>query len=287
MERTLYPFFLLLLIIQNGDTPIITSNIITQTVIKEIFINTEECSAGNNLIDLIKTLKACNTLEEISDFAPAKGAGGNLWIRDLDLGVKQVETRVFMKSLKEETYETVNILCLIVNDSIQFGVIKPYDNFIVFKENKSFLADYLNMHNYFYNTNLTYADLKNAFSERQRLAIACGNGANYYSKEATIMLQSIKDSNKKPLNTFIRSIIPEIQAYGVIGLMALKDRGVSLTADENKITEYLLKRNSEVSMCMTCTGGNKPLQFAVEYWLKAIHSEDYEIISGKFSKIEN
>lgn len=287
MERTLYPFFLLLLIIQNSDTPIIISNVITQTVIKETFVNTEICAAGNNLKDVMKTLKACNTLEDLLDYAPAKGAWGNLWTQDLDLGVKQVKTRVYMQSGKEENYETVNIFCLVVNDSIQFGIIEPYNNFGIFKENKLFLSNYVNTHNYFYNANLTYADIKYTLINYQVVAIACGYGADYYSDEAKIMLQCIENANKKPLNIFIRSIIPEIQAYGVIGLMALKDRGISLTEDENKITEYLLKRNSEIRMCMTCVSDNKPLQFAVEYWLKMIHSKDYEIVNRKFSKIEN
>ncbi|MFN7117976.1 MAG: hypothetical protein ACK4TA_14335 [Saprospiraceae bacterium] len=285
MERTLYPFFLLLLIIQNSDTPIIISNVIIQTVIKKTFINTEICAAGNNLEDVMKTLKACNTLEDLLDYAPAKGAGGNLWITDLDLGMKKVETRVYY--IDSTKFSTLNVTCLINNDSIKFGVINPYTDFIIFHENQPYLLDYLNTHNSFYYANLTYADLKKAFSKWQRLAIACGNGASYYSDEAKIMLQSIETVNKKPLNIFIRSIIPEIQAYGVIGLMALKDRGVSLTEDENKITEYLLERNSEIRMCRTCVSDNKPLQFAVEYWLKMIHSEDFEIVNGKFSKIEN
>lgn len=29
------------------------------------------------------------------------------------------------------------------------------------------------------------------------------------------------------------------------------------------------------------------IQFTVEYYLKMIYSEDYEIVNGKFSKIEN
>lgn len=290
MERILYPFFLFVLIIQYGDTITLSETIAPFDKNRAKWNDSlfwRPCYLGRNSEDAIKTLANCKTLDELLEYVPGRGTYNHSWIRDLDLGVQQFDTYGFVQENAEQESKRVNINGLIHNDSIIFGFITVAGKIQYYKEDRLFLQNYLAQHNSFYNTEYNYPDLIDAVEKEEIIQIACGNGADYYSDEAKIMLQSIKDANKKPLNMFIRSIIPEIQAYGVIGLMALKDRGVSLTADENKITEYLLERNSEIRMCMTCVSGKKTLQFAVDYWLKMIHSEDYEVISGKFSKIEN
>lgn len=285
MKRMIYPLLLLLLVIQYGDTLFTTKPPLPFDKVRakwNDYIFWQPCFLGKDLQDAVRTLSYCKTLEELLEYVPGRGTYNHIRLRELDLGVIQFDTYGFAKENAVEDAEWININGLIHNDSIKFGWVELDGKIQYFKEDQLFLQNYLAQNNYFYNTNFNYSDLIASLKLQKIVQIACGNGGSYYAPEAKIMLESIKTLNKKPLDKFIRSLIPEIQAYGVIGLIALKDRGISLSTEEDKITEYLLRRNAEVAMCMTCTGGDKPLQYAVNYWMSTINSKDYEIVDGKF-----
>lgn len=289
MERMIYPFLLLLFLIQPGDTLFIIQQPVPFDAMRakwNDYIFSQPCYLGRNSDDAVKALVHCKTLKELLEYVPGRGTYDHIRIRELDLSVSQFDTYGFAKENAEENAQWININGLIHNDSIKFGFIELNGHIQYFKEDQLFLENYLVHHNSFYNTNFTYTNLIAALKQEKSIQIACGNGGSYYAPEAKMMLQSIKTIDKKPLNEFIRSLLPEIQAYGVIGLMALKERGIALSAEEDRITEYLLRRNAEVALCMTCTGGNKPLQFAINYWMKTINSKDFEIVDGRFKQIQ-
>jgi|GEM_PF-6937350 hypothetical protein len=244
----------------------------------------EPRSVGSNFAEAVQTLANCKTLEALLDYVPGRGTHNLIWIRDLDFRVKQFKTYGLI--VRKEERHRINIIGLIQNDSIQFGLVELENKFLYFKNNISFIQYYVENHNNLYKTNFNYNDFHSFSKNKKSVQIACGYAGTYYAPEAKIMLQSVQKADKKPLNLFIRSIVPEIQAYGVIGLLAMKERCIALSKEESRIVKHLLKQNAAVEMCVTCVSDKRPLQAAL-HWVKVINDSDFDIVNGKFERIEN
>ena len=181
--------------------------------------------------------------------------------RPLDFGYKQLilEFEIEYGSSYVQNFR----ICLLIDskDSIVLGVLqtlmdseKPLRS-KTFRFNKQKSKIYKSLHEDLYQINFSKGEFKKQITKIRVYGFGCGSIGNYYPPEALKMLKYVHESHYRKLSHLLRQINPELQAYGVLGLMKLKKKGIIISQEDIKIIEHLKKRNTEVYYCSGCLFG--------------------------------
>jgi hypothetical protein len=176
-----------------------------------------------------------------------------LFTRDIDFGYKHQRITVTFNSI----FYQVNLL--VKNDSIYSSSVifddnfydSAYKNFKAFKIDTSACLQYLRMRNNFYKSDKKISDLKDDLNLDEDYAFYCGDASPKTSKGKYIE-ELVKNKRINKLLDLVKSICCEEQAYGVAGLIMLRENKVKISADNNRLLEYIKNRNSELLICSGC-----------------------------------
>ena len=176
--------------------------------------------------------------------------------RKLDFGFSQ--TRYWLEvSGRPEMYK-IFIVTSSSSDSIVLGTIEEMqgderlENYI---EINWGINNYLSQHKAYYGYDLTKDEFKNQLSKRLIYGFNCSEDGDYNPPEAIQTLNSINNNNYDTLAIQLRQISPELQAYGVYGLLKLKEKGNEIKPKDLELIEYLRKRNTKINSCVGCLTG--------------------------------
>ena len=179
--------------------------------------------------------------------------------RDIDAGYRH-------KRLKLElNWEGYQIDLLTLGDSIQFNSVSYTDgNKQDFEWNESGITQYLDKRNRLYGSTKTVADLTKELTRPAAFATHCGDGSPI-TKRGLELERLVKDENVDVLHSFLLTISPEEQAYGVAGFEMLERNGVQIPAQDDALVKYIKKRNGEVICCSGCMLGVVEKLYEVSY----------------------
>ncbi len=179
-----------------------------------------------------------------------------LFNRDVDFGYKHKRIQVRLNSYGYQ----INLL--VKNDTICFGSviisvalgIEDVHDTSFNKRHSIPIIDsvralmYLKSRNLFYNSSKTLKDLKNELDLDEFYALRGGDG--YNDTQDKLHLDTlVKQRNFRELESMLNSISCEEQMYGVTGFDWLKNKKVKIPANDNKIIQYIRKRNSDIETC--------------------------------------
>lgn len=144
---------------------------------------------------------------------------------------------------------------------IVFGAISLYNernttNANYYLKDSASIKSYLSKHNEFYSIELGFNDLIKQLSTSEIFGFGCGYGGGSFSEHSKKTLVLIEKENYDSLSLMLRQVSPEIQAYGVYGLIRLHmDKGIHINAFDENIIHYLNKRKSKIYCCSGCVYG--------------------------------
>ncbi len=190
--------------------------------------------------------------------------------RELDFGFSH---SVCYLRFKEPWLNYYNIYLFSKNDTIVFGYIKetdPYNEKVIlkkaFKKTDKIISWYIAQHKLLYGKKYT---MKRFVKEMTILIVygfSCGLHRSYFPKEAVKMKRNILFSNQRKLSQKLKSISPELQAYGTTGLLQLEKKGKGLSRTNEKIINHLKKRNTDIYVCYGCLYGRTSAFLDVLGW---------------------
>jgi hypothetical protein len=147
------------------------------------------------------------------------------------------------------------------NDSIIFGRLEQLhwrgrtEKTYNFSINNNKLEDLVNHHNNFYLTSYSINKFIDDITQDYYFSLGCGETASYRPKEANKMIRWVESNNIKKLSNWLRSPNYELQAYGIEGLIRIKENGKPIPENLEKIIKYLRDRNNVVVNCAGCLMG--------------------------------
>jgi hypothetical protein len=179
--------------------------------------------------------------------------------RDVDFGYRQQRIEVTFNS---DPYQ-VNLLTK--NDTIYFSSVlfgnSMADNYDIF--NKSMChpkidtpeaIKYMLLRNHFYGSSKSINDLKDELNLNAEYAYRCGDGLNITARWHEI--EALARNNKiNDLADLLKNINCEQQQYGVAGFAILKKRGFKISKENQKLINYISKRQSDLVVCNECFTG--------------------------------
>jgi hypothetical protein len=176
-----------------------------------------------------------------------------LFNRDVDFGYKHKRIQIVFNS-----YYKYQINLLIKNDTIRlssttisfFGTSGPDDDYFNKKHSIPFIdsvsvLNYLKLRNRFYNSAKSSNDLKNELDLNEIYALRDGDGYNETSSKMHIDTL-VRQKNITELEGMLKSFNCEIQEYGVLGFFLLRKNKVKTSSQDQKIIDYIKKRNSDM-----------------------------------------
>lgn len=213
------------------------------------------------------TFSKCYTLSSIDTtlkkyFNSFKIGSSNYIInRKLDFGYRQIilEFEVEFGSNNVQDFR----ICILADsqDSIVLGVIqllmdneKPLRS-KRFNFNKRKVTAYKRQHNSLYQYRISKNKFQKQITKQRVFGFGCGYTGKYNPPEALKMMKCVKRGRYKQLSKFLRQLNPELQAYGVLGLIELNRNGITITLSDSIIIEHLKTRNTEVNYCSGCIFG--------------------------------
>lgn len=144
------------------------------------------------------------------------------------------------------------------NGEIELGWISQYDitndkylRTEPFRLNEETVLNYIDRHNEFYGTNYTTNDFKKQLLGRYVVGFGCGFSGDEISEEAKRSLRWSKNRRIKKLEGYLKSINPELQTLGAIGILKIG----KVNEQNQKIIDHLKERNSIVYSCSGCLYG--------------------------------
>ena len=172
--------------------------------------------------------------------------------RDIDFGYKHKRIQIVFNS--SSSYQ-INLLLrkdsICLSSTILGNVLDNGENFYTFNHRVNPIIDtpktvqYLNLRNSFYSSKKSFKELKDDLDNNVIFALRGGDGyleTNYKKHVDTL----VSNKNFAELETMLKNINCETQTYGVLGFSLLKSRGVRILSKNQKIINYLKKRNSDI-----------------------------------------
>lgn len=217
---------------------------------------------ANHFIDIGETeeeilghLSEVIIYNDILQFIKERGQKNNVECRKLDF-----ETFQFVEDIWTKEGKRINLIYLVKNDTVQFGVIESIDsNYITvvekteFKRNSSFIQAYLDNHNRIYSASKTTDDfIHEIINTIEEIRIACGYLGTGYGHREKKLFQEIKKKNKTYIIHLLSSMNPEEQVMGIIGMRKLMETDIRFKKEKVQIIDHILKKNTAVYACITC-----------------------------------
>ena len=224
--------FLILLIAINGN--LISQNTLSQT--KDYLSSLKEVQEISNLKS-----KKFKDFEIITTFTELD--------RKIDFGYKHHRILIMPYSGSE-----LKINFISYNDNIVVGwisensVSKGIFNTEYFRSNDSIIDDYIKKHNKLYRTNFSKEDFEKEILKEYTIGFGCGMAGTEIPDISEKTLKLIDRENIKKLDSFLRSISPELQTLGAIGILRIG----KINKEQRKIIDHLRTRNSKVYSCSGC-----------------------------------
>ncbi|MCH4824617.1 hypothetical protein ML462_15695 [Gramella lutea] len=224
--------FLIFLIAINGN--LISQNTLSQT--REYLSSLKEVQE----ISKLKS-KKFKDFEIITTFTELD--------RKIDFGYKHHRILVMPYSgsdlkINFISYNNKIVVGWISENSVSKGIL----NTEYFKSNDSFIEDYITKHNKFYNTNFRKEDFDKEILNEYTVGFGCGMAGTEIPDISEKTLKLIERGSIKKLNSFLRSISPEVQTLGAIGILRIG----KINKEQRKIIDHLKMRNSKVYSCSGC-----------------------------------
>jgi hypothetical protein len=238
------------------------------------------CMASPHFDTLNVALKICKTKADLIKKCNSKLGDFNTkfredWlVRNLDFNcrhsINAIEINYKLDLKDKYKYHLISrtfILYLVLNseDSIVLGVIQeqissePANEKIertdIFCLNSYQVDLYLNQHEAFYKVKKSKTEFINQLTGLIIYGFGCSNGSGFYPPEALKMIGYVRKNKYKKLSNWLKEINPELQTYGVEGLMILANRGTKIKPDDALIIEHLRKRSSKINHCSGCAFG--------------------------------
>lgn len=157
--------------------------------------------------------------------------------------------------------QTYRVFIVSVNDTICLANIQQIDNYDRILESSNFIEkdplihNYLKMHKSIYNIDITNSEFVYEFTRLTIFGFNCYSNNMYFPVEIGSLINFIDFKKYESLSKWIRSVTPELQAYGLVGLLHLKNSGMEIKPEEVVIIDYIKNRNSDVFSCAGCTYG--------------------------------
>lgn len=114
--------------------------------------------------------------------------------------------------------------------------------------------DYLSKRNKIYRSKKKLNDIKEELTYPYSFAMYCGDTAPLTTKGKEILNQ-VDNEDVEAFRMMVRSISPEVQAYGVLGMELLEKREVHLLPFDRWLVQHLKKRDADVVICSGCIDG--------------------------------
>lgn len=233
-------------------------------------------SFASDFSTLKKSISNCNTYNELSNCLKNSFNGFRLRNphviinRSLDFDNKQI---IIDLELISESRSFDIRLCLLVekSDTIVFGEMELLflrDNILyktLFKYHSEKFYSYKTNHNSFYKTHLTVNRIKEQISKLEIYGFGCGYSNDSYPVKARQMMNYVDKEKVKKLSKMLRQESPEIQAYGLTGLLDLKEKGYVISEIDLKLIHHLKNRDSGIYSCSSCEyGGIRSISSIIE-----------------------
>jgi hypothetical protein len=251
------------------------------------FLFSSNCMASAYFDTLNLVLKTCKTKADLIQKCNAKLAVVNTKIhgakleRYLDFGCTQslynieFHEQVYSKDTNDEGIYLRNFaiyVTLNLEDSIVLGILRQFihredcDREAIFCSNTYQIDRYLNQHEVLYKTQKSRTEFTNQLTGLIDFGFACGWGGHKPPKAAE-MVGFVHNRKYRELSNWLKGINPELQAYAIVGLMALRDSGIKIEPNDELIIYHLAERNSTINSCAGCAYG---MSTTIEDVLKSI-----------------
>ena len=171
----------------------------------------------------------------------------------------------FSIQYKEEGYDEYFKIYIVTdqNNKIVFGKLEEFEypekiiKDEIFNIQENHIEYYLINHQKIYNLKLDKKDFIEQVETLILFGFGCSSGLDYYPKEAKKMAKLVDKKDYEELAIWLRQINPEIQAYGLNGLIQLENKGIRINPEDSKIIEHLKKKNTPINNCSGCLYGLK------------------------------
>ncbi len=229
-----------------GDIPMPSENIVTVKL-------------GNSVEDILNTLSNINDYQDILNILGERNHKNLSKIQEMDF-----DTYFISESLYSSNDWKVRLNYIVKENRLGYGTVSSIDSSYInlinetrFFRDDEFLQEYVRKHNDFYKSNYTVSKmLKEIFEENYPIEIGCGNGSKRYGQREIDLFKAISQNDSQHIIDRLKSVNPELQTLGVIGLMKLIERGYVPSVEIVEINDYINNRNSLISACVTCTNGD-------------------------------
>lgn len=118
------------------------------------------------------------------------------------------------------------------------------------KVNDSLMVNILKNHQAIYNLDLDIKNNEEMPFEYFMYGHACGFGGNIPDKRFKLYSLEYKE-----IARWLRSMNPEIQAYGLYGMYKLYNEGYKISIEDVKIMEHLISIKISLNACSGCSVG--------------------------------
>ncbi|MCH4824633.1 hypothetical protein ML462_15775 [Gramella lutea] len=184
--------------------------------------------------------------------------------RNLDSNFKQMIYGFSIRYKEEGFYEEFKIYIVTDQDNkIVFGKLEEFEypekiiQSEIFNIQVNQIEKYLIEHQNIYDLKLEEKNFIEQFETLKLFGFGCSESMDYYPKEAKKMMKLVDRKDYKELAFWLRQISPELQAYGLTGLIELEKEGIKIQPEERKIIEHLKNRNTPINNCSGCLYGLK------------------------------
>jgi hypothetical protein len=210
---------------------------------------------GTESEEILENLRKVVIYDDVLEFIFQRVDKNNVRCRKLDF-----ETFQFFEDIWTKNNMRINLMYLVKNDSVQYGIISSIDSSGVkivneeeFKRNTHFIEAYIQNHERIYGIRKTMEEfIKEVVDTKYQIRIACGLSCSFYGEKEKMLFKEVQNQNTAHVLTLLTSMIPEEQALGIIGIKKLSEAGIYLDEEILKIVDHILKKNTTVFACMTC-----------------------------------
>lgn len=226
-------------------------SLLTRSPIETVFL-------GESIEEIVSTFREVKDYQDLLSIVGIRDYKNQTIIQKLDFGMSLIQENVYT-----ENDFRIRLKYLVHENNIGYGIIASIDSSyhslaedVLFHEDSSLLQSYVNDHNNWYGSEYNEYQLKEELIENSmELRIACGNATNSYGMTEIRLFRAVKNNDYEFINRMLKSVSPERQALGVIGVNKMIDTGKEISLEMAQTKEYILRKNPLVLACFSCTNG--------------------------------
>lgn len=177
-----------------------------------------------------------------------------------DPRLRRINTRTIEDKISQTEIEiaigtsTYHLNILSTGDTLFYVQTKLKDSIVSNYRNEHLLTQFINRHNTLYQTRIDTTNENSFISNKFVYGFSCGFVGTEPPKRIELDYL-IRTKDYQTISAWLRSVNPEIQAYGLEGIYTLSKSGIRPTSKDIEIMEYLVHKTLNIYACSGCIYG--------------------------------